>query len=242
MKNAILILAALLCGPVLRAQESTIRLTVLGYQWTATHRTLTFSWPGYSNTSCNGTLNINGNVSGGSIYASGTSSDTCSTTYTPPTTQNVDIQKPVVFILADTDTSRIIMTCTRNTRWSQCHALNPGPFLARNDHGHLEVQATSGKGKEEWVKFDIVQQTAISGQQAQSRQQFPAGKRSEAEANSWHTQKYCEDDGFIWIDGACHAAGFRPKSVSTTPQGVECPCDRYASKDPESCRKAWQCK
>jgi len=66
--------------------------------------------------------------------------------------------------------------------------------------------------------------------------------RSDAAANSWHTQKYCETDGFIWIDGACHAEGFKSKSVSTTPQGVECPCDRYTSRDPESCRKAWQCK
>lgn len=32
------------------AQENTFRLTVLGYQWTTTHRTLTFSWPGYANT------------------------------------------------------------------------------------------------------------------------------------------------------------------------------------------------
>jgi hypothetical protein len=167
MKTATMILTALLCGPVLRAQENTFRLTVLGYQWTTTHKTLTFSWPGYANTSCSGSSNMNGYVSGtGNISASGTSSDTCSTTYTPPTNQNIDIQKPVVFILADTDTSRMVLTCTRNVRWSQCHALNPGPFLARNDHGHFEVQATFGKGKEEWVKFDAVQQTAITQPQA----------------------------------------------------------------------------
>ena len=156
-----MILVALFCLPMW-AQENTFRLTVLGYQWTTTHKTLTFSWPGYSNTSCNGNVNMNGNVSGGNIYASGTTSDTCSTTYTPPTNQNIEIQKPVVYILADTDTSRMIMTCTRNVRWSQCHALNPGPFLGRIDHGHFEVQATFGKGKEEWVKFDIVQQNARS--------------------------------------------------------------------------------
>jgi hypothetical protein len=176
MKTTILIVVALLCVPMW-AQENTFRLTVLGYQWTTTHRTLTFSWPGYSNTSCNGSVNVNGNVSGGNIYASGTTFDTCSTTYTPPSNQNIDIQKPVVFILADTENSRMVLTCTRNVRWSQCHALNPGPFLARNDHGRFEVQGLSGKGKEEWVKFDIVQQTAISqppAQEAAASIQAPA--------------------------------------------------------------------
>jgi uncharacterized damage-inducible protein DinB len=42
--------------------------------------------------------------------------------------------------------------------------------LARIDHGHFEVQATFEKGKEEWVKFDIVQQTAISQPQSSPAQ------------------------------------------------------------------------
>jgi hypothetical protein len=177
MKTAISILAALLLGPGLRAQGNTFSLTVLGYQWTTTHKTLTFSWPGHANTSCSGSANVNGYISGeGNISANGTSSDTCSTTYTPPSSQNIDIQKPVVFILADTETSRMVMTCTRNVRWSQCHALNPGPFLARNNSGHFEVQAVSGKGKEEWVKFDVLQQTAIVRRQPQTApaQEAPA--------------------------------------------------------------------
>lgn len=162
-----LIFVALLCVPMW-AQQNTFRVTVRAYQWTTTHKTLTFSWPGYANTSCSGNSNMNGYVSGsGNIYASGTSSDTCSTTYTPPSSQNIDIQKPVVYILADTESSRMLLTCTRNVRWSQCQALNPGTFLARIDHGHFEVQGLSGKGKEEWVKFDIVQQTAISGSVSQ---------------------------------------------------------------------------
>jgi len=166
MTTAILILTALLLSPVLRAQENTFRLSVLGYQWTTTHKTVTFSWPGHANTSCNGSVDMSGYVSGGgNISVSGTTANTCSTTYTPPTNQNIDIQKPVVFILADTETNRMVLTCTRNVRWSQCHALNPGQFLARIDKGHFEVQAVSGKGKEEWVKFDVVQQTAISRQQ-----------------------------------------------------------------------------
>jgi len=169
MKSAILILAALLCGPVLWAQENTFRLTVLGYQWTTTHKTLTFSWPGHANTSCNGSGDMSGYISsGGNISASETTSNTCSTTYTPPTNENIDIQKPVVFILAETDDSRMVLTCTRNVRWSQCHALSPGVFLARNDNGHFEVEAHFGKDKKEWVKFDVVQQTAISRQQAQT--------------------------------------------------------------------------
>ena len=62
----------------------------------------------------------------------------------------------------------MVLTCTRNVRWSQCHALNPGMFLARNDNGHFEVQALLGKGKDEWIKFDVVQQTAITKQQPQT--------------------------------------------------------------------------
>jgi hypothetical protein len=72
----------------------------------------------------------------------------------------------VTVSLADTETARMILTCTRNVLWSQCHALNPGFFMARNDKGHFEVQAVSAKGKEEWVRFDIVQQNAISTQEA----------------------------------------------------------------------------
>jgi hypothetical protein len=150
VKNAILILAVLLYGPVLQSQEDTFRLTVLGYRWTATHKTLTFSWPGNAHTSCDGSVD----------------SETCSTTYTPPTTQDIDIQKPVLFVVAETENSRMVLTCTRNVRWSQCQSLNPGRFLGRNGKGHFEVQAFFGKDKkEEWIKFDVVQQTAISQQQ-----------------------------------------------------------------------------
>ena len=162
MKRAIPVVAALLLGtPLLKAQDNTFRITVLSYQWTTTHKTLTFSTPGSANTSCNGTESATAYGSGGNVYANGTTSNNCSTTYTPPSNQNIDIQKPVVYILADSDSNRMILTCTRNVRWSQCEALNPGVFMARMDKGHFEVEATSGKGKEEWVKFDVVQQTAI---------------------------------------------------------------------------------
>ncbi|HJY83114.1 MAG TPA: hypothetical protein VKK81_18775 [Candidatus Binatia bacterium] len=105
---------------------------------------------------------MNAYAIGNSISGSGTTSSSCTTSYTPPTNQTIDIQKPVVFILADTETNRLILTCTRNVRWSQCHALNPGNFSARMDKGHFEVQAMSDKGKEGWIKFDVVQQTTLS--------------------------------------------------------------------------------
>jgi hypothetical protein len=173
MRRTILLLVPLLCSTFLRAQDNTFRLTVLGFEWTTTHQTVTFSWPGSASTSCNGTSNMNGYVSGTNISANGTSSSTCSTSFTPPSNQNIDIQKPVVFILADTETDRLVMTCTRNVRWSQCHGLNPGYFLARNDNGHFEVQARSDKGKEEWVKFDVVQRSVISRSQASVQASAP---------------------------------------------------------------------
>src|SRR5215469_7438350 len=166
--RALVCLIFLTIGPCLKAQENTFRLKVLAYQWTTTHKTMTFSWPGYANTSCSESTTINGYTYGNNISATGNGSSSCSTTYTPASNQNIDIQKPVVFILADTENARMMLTCTRNVRWSQCHALNPGFFLARNDKGHFEVQAVSGKGKEEWVRFDVVQQNAISRHEAQA--------------------------------------------------------------------------
>jgi hypothetical protein len=154
-----LLFVLLMCIPSLG--QETFRLTVLGYQWTTSHRTLTFSWPGHANTSCNGMVYANGVVSGNNVTVNGTSSDNCSTTFTPPSNQNIEVMKPVVYILAESETSRMVLTCTRNVRWSQCHALDPGAFMARLNSGHFEVSASTGK-KDEWVKFDVVQQTAIT--------------------------------------------------------------------------------
>jgi hypothetical protein len=162
MAKVIFVVVSCLVGSTLIAQENTFHLNVLAYQWTTTHRTMTFSWPGYSNTSCNGNINVSGNSFGGNIYASGSTSSTCSATYTPPSSQNIDIQKPVVFVLAESETSRMLLSCTRNVRWSQCNALNPGQFVARLNNGHFEVKATFGNGKDEWIKFNVVQQSAIS--------------------------------------------------------------------------------
>jgi len=59
--------------------------------------------------------------------------------------------------------------------------------MARNENGHFEVQALSGKGKEEWIRFDIVQQSAITRQETQSGTATNASVTSEpskAEATS----------------------------------------------------------
>jgi hypothetical protein len=172
MKKAALILAVLFFCRVLDAQENSFGISVHDYPRTTTHKTLTFSWPGYANTSCNGSVSMNGFASGGGNFSTnGTTSNTCntcSTSYTPSGTQNNDVQKPVVYILAESETSRIVPTCTRNVRWSQCHSLNHGTFVARLNDGHFEVQAVLGIGKEEWLRFDRVQQTAMSGQQPQT--------------------------------------------------------------------------
>jgi hypothetical protein len=85
-----LFLLVLSMSPALKAQENTFRLRVLSYQWTTTHSTMTFSWPGYANTSCNGNSTINGYGYGNNISATGTSSASCNTTYTPPANQNID--------------------------------------------------------------------------------------------------------------------------------------------------------
>ena len=192
-----LIFAALLSGSTALAQENTLRLTVLAYEWTTTHKTLTFSWPGSSNSSCNGNTNVNGSISNtGNFSANASTSSSCYTSYTPPSNQTIEILKPVVYILADSDTSRMILTCTRNVRWSQCHALNPGPFLARTNNGHFEVQALLGKGKEEWVKVDVVQQTAIVQAQPQASSVQEVGssiqppKSENADANTEHPTRW----------------------------------------------------
>lgn len=157
-----LALLALLSSTSMLAQDGTFRVTVLSYQWTTSHNPVSFTWQGHSNTSCNGTSNDTGYASGsGTSSANGTSYESCSTTFTPPNTQTIDVQKPVVFVLAETANSRMVLSCTRNVRWSQCEALSPGFFIARFDRGHFEVQSGNGKGKVEWVRFDVVQQSAI---------------------------------------------------------------------------------
>lgn len=159
---------------MLLGQEGTFRIDVLSYQWTTTHNAITFSWPGHANTSCTGSAYANGYLSsGGNFSANETGYTACSTTYTPPTNQTIDLQRPVVYILADSENSRLVLTCTRNVRWSQCHALNPGIFLARYDKGRFEVQASTGS-KAVWVKFDVIQQTAMISQQRPTEMQPPS--------------------------------------------------------------------
>lgn len=147
MKIVLIIMISVTC-PLLWAQDSTFRLNVLAYQWTTDHRALTFSWPGSSNTSCNGTSNMSGYVSNqGSFNANGTSASTCTSTYTPPRNQTIDIRKPVVFIVAETDSNRMVLTCTRNVRWSQCKALNPGMFAIATRKGISKFRRCLGRAR-----------------------------------------------------------------------------------------------
>ncbi len=223
MRKAILLLVTLLVCPYLPGQENAFRLNVISYQWITTHKTFSFSSPGHGNTSCNGTANMSGNISGGGNFsATGTSSDTCSTSYTPPSNQEIDIQRPVLFILAETATNRMILTCTRKTRWSQCHALNPGEFFARLDKGVLEVSALSAKGKEEWIRFDVVQQSAISSSQGQTvpvRQ--PAAPPSPCPTGKHRVStsygSYCEADAPSPLQTTL--------AISSTPLGAEIELD-----------------
>ena len=158
--RALLIPLIFLAVGSLTAQD-TVRLQVLSYEWTTTHRPINFSWPGSSSTSCNSNASIQGNAyANGSFNAYGTTNGSCQTTFNPPINQTIDVEKPVVYILAETDSSRMILTCTRNVRWSQCEALNPGTFFARNLNGHFEVSAVS-KGKSIWTRYEIVNQVAI---------------------------------------------------------------------------------
>src|SRR5665213_2201495 len=116
------------------AAQGDIRLRVLSYQWTTSHHPIRFSWQGESSTSCSSTSRVDGSISDtGNFNAYGTSNGMCNTTFTPPGNETIDIKKPVVFILAETPTTRMILTCTRNVMWSQCEALSPGSFIARNE-------------------------------------------------------------------------------------------------------------
>jgi hypothetical protein len=151
--------ALLLVRPI--AAQSDIRLQVLSYQWTTSHQPLHFSWRGQSTTSCSSSSNIQGSLSeNGNFNAYGTSNGMCDTTFTPPGNETIDIRKPVVYILAETESSRMMLSCTRNVRWSQCEALSPGIYQARNMNGHFEV-ASFRNDKALWTRYEIVQQTAV---------------------------------------------------------------------------------
>jgi hypothetical protein len=98
-----------------------------------------------------------------------------------------------VFIQAATESSRMVMTCARNVPWSQCHSLIPGRFLGRNDNGHFEVRAFFGKAKKEkWIKFDVVQQTAISRQQPET----PPAQEAAASIEAPKSETAGSDSGF----------------------------------------------
>jgi hypothetical protein len=155
--------------PVARAQQ-TFTINVLTEQWTTTHHPFTWTTAGHSNSSCSGTGTINGTVNAttygntttGSVNANSYSNSNCSTTFTPPSSQTIDVQKPVVYVLAESATTRMVLSCTKQVRFgSQCEGLNPGTFTARFDEkGNFEVQGLKGK-KEEWVEYNVVQQSAI---------------------------------------------------------------------------------
>lgn len=42
----------------------------------------------------------------------------------------------------------------------------------------------------------------------------------EAKANSWHTEAYCEKDGYVWINNECHAGGDAQETAAQTKEGV----------------------
>src|ERR1700677_1836643 len=151
-----LMLAAtlLLFATAVRAQQ-TMTINVLAEQWTTTHHPFTWTTAGRASSSCTGTETINGNYTAttngnytnGNISANGNSNSNCSGTFTPPSSQTIDVQKPVVYVLAESNTTRMVLSCTRQVRFgSQCEGLNPGTFNARiDDKGHFEVEAMKGK-------------------------------------------------------------------------------------------------
>lgn len=170
MATVLLLVIALVGSGV--AQENTRFINVISFKWTTTHNVLTFSWPGHAETSCNtritGSVDMSGRISdsgnvdvSGDVNATGTTN--CSTTYTPPSETEIDLQKPVIYILVDGESSRMILTCSRNSPWSQCVSLTPGMHESRDNHGHFEVLGLKN-GKAGWVKYDIVKETAFSQQ------------------------------------------------------------------------------
>jgi hypothetical protein len=67
--------------------------------------------------------------------------------------------------------------------------------------------------------------------------------RSEAAARSWHTQKYCENDGFVWSNGECHAnaqtASNRTSAEIQRSSGRTDPCPCVGSRNEATCRANW---
>jgi hypothetical protein len=68
----------------------------------------------------------------------------------------------------------------------------------------------------------------------------------DAAARSWHTQKYCEKDGFVWRNGECHADAQTAATVQNPRQdglqrgsGRTDPCPCAGSRDEATCRANW---
>jgi hypothetical protein len=68
---------------------------------------------------------------------------------------------------------------------------------------------------------------------------------AEAAAHSWHTQKYCEKDGFVWSNGECHANAQTASAQDPTNDqrqrgsGRTDPCPCVGSRNEATCRANW---
>jgi hypothetical protein len=124
---------------------------------------------------------------------------------------------------------------------------NLGQGIASMRAGHwVKRYCRAHPGQSWWYKNPAAGIDASGVCQPTTAFSTPSSSRSEAAARSWHTQKYCENDGFTWRDGECHADGPTASARQTATNadiqrgsGRTDPCPCVGSRDEATCRRNW---
>lgn len=135
------------------SQTSNLAPDVLrAVAWRAIPWATTSYWQqqGSADTTCTGSGNWFGDTWHGNA--------SCNTRYTPAQSIPITWQHFTIYNLVETNSSWMVLGCTRNWRWSKCSYLIPGnTFSFEDKKGKISVMGhRAGKDKEQSLDLDVV--------------------------------------------------------------------------------------
>lgn len=123
--------------------------------WRAIPWATTSYWqqPGSADTTCTGSGSWFGDTWHGNA--------SCNTQYTPAQSVPITWQHFTVYNLVETNSSWMVLGCTRNWAWSKCTYLIPGNMFSFEDKkGKISIKGhRAGKEKEQSLDLDIISMT-----------------------------------------------------------------------------------
>ena len=136
-----------------RSYTSNLAPNVLrAVAWRAIPWATTSYWqqPGSADTTCTGSGNWFGDTWHGNA--------SCNTQYTPAQSVPITWQHFTIYNLVETNSSYIVLGCTRNWAWSKCSYLIPGnTFPFEDKKGKISIKGhRAGKDKEQSLDLDII--------------------------------------------------------------------------------------